>query len=243
VKLEAAIIEAAKERYGYTDREQLARLDNGRGIGGHPDRRVMCPRRGPGIIETKMVDWLERKKWGDEPPLHYLLQNQSYQGLDQVEWGDVVVLVGGNKLERFEYPFRPVIYADIEARVANFWQSVRENKPPKPEYARDRDTLAEVWSDPADVLIDMRHDNRMPVLACEYLEACEAKRSAETRVDELQGEILAKLGDATRAMVDGYSVKVPVIAGAADREITADMVGTIIKGRKSHRRFYVKEIA
>lgn len=46
VRLEAAIIDAAKERYGYIDREQLPRLTNGRGLGGHPDRRVICPERG-----------------------------------------------------------------------------------------------------------------------------------------------------------------------------------------------------
>src|SRR3546814_1006088 len=44
------------------------------------------------------------------------------------DWGDVIVLVGGNELRRFEYEFRPVIYADIEARVEAFWQSIRKGK-------------------------------------------------------------------------------------------------------------------
>lgn len=241
VKLEAPIIEAAKERYGYTDREQLPRLTNGKGLGGHPDRRVMCPKRGPGVIEVKMVDWLERKKWGDEPPMHYLLQSQTYQGLDNALWGDVVVLVGGNALERFCYDFRPVIYADIEARVAQFWRDIEAGKAPKPDYARDGEALREVYGDATDTLIDLRLDNRMPELLADYLAAKTAQKIADAAVETAQAEIIEKVGTNGAAMVDGYSIKVPTVAGKPDTIITADMVGQVIKGRKSHRRFYIKE--
>src|SRR3546814_4764251 len=66
-------------------------------------------------------------------------------GLADCDWGDVIVLVGGNELRRFEYEFRPVIYADIEARVEAFWQSIRKGKAPKPEYSRDGDVIAEIY--------------------------------------------------------------------------------------------------
>src|SRR3546814_14178743 len=84
-------------------------------------------------------DLLVAKGWGDEPPLNYLLQIVSYMGLADCDWGDVIVLVGGNELRRFEYEFRPVIYADIEARVEAFWQSIRKGKAPKPEYSRSEE--------------------------------------------------------------------------------------------------------
>lgn len=242
VRLEREIIEAAKERWGYRERDQVDRLSNGRGLGGHPDRRVICPVRGPGILETKMVDWLEHKKWGGEPPLPYLLQNQTYQGLDAVEWGDIIVLVGGNALVRYQYQHRPVLYADIEARAEEFWRTVREDRPPKPEYSRDRAVLGELYADAADVVTDFRLDNRMTHLACEYVEAAEAKRAADARVDALQAELLDKLGDSTVALVDGYRVRVPVIAGSPDTVITSAMVGKTVKGRSPHRRFYIKEI-
>lgn len=241
VALEPAIVEAAKLRYGYVDRQQLPHLSNGKGLGGHPDRRVTCPERGPGVLEVKMVDWLERKSWGDEPPLDYLLQNMTCQGLDGVAWGDVVVLVGGNKLERFQYDFRPKLYADIEARVAAFWRSVREGKPPKADYTRDGDTIAEFYNDPADTLIDLRRDNRMPELLQEYLDAKAAETAAGCRVDAAKAEILEKLGNNTEAMVEGYSCRVPITARQPDKIITPDMVGSAIKGRAPHRRFYVKE--
>src|SRR3546814_10996227 len=76
------------------------------------------------------------------------------------DWGDVIVLVGGNELRRFEYEFRPVIYADIEARVEAFWQSIRKGKAPKPEYSRDGDVIAEIYSNATDDVKDLRADNR-----------------------------------------------------------------------------------
>src|SRR3546814_5241221 len=126
--LEPVILAAASERYGYQPLETPKRLDNGKGLGGHPDAIVKGPRRGRGILEVKTADWLVAKGWGDEPPLNYLLQIVSYMGLADCDWGDVIVLVGGNELRRFEYEFRPIIYADIEARVEQFWQSVRDGK-------------------------------------------------------------------------------------------------------------------
>lgn len=242
IRFEREIVEAAKERWGYIDREQIDKLDNGAGLGGHPDRRVICPERGPGILETKMVDWLEWKKWDGEPPLNYLLQTQTYVGLDKCAWGDLIALVGGNKLERYQYDFRPAIYADIEARVAKFWKSVRDNKPPKPDYTRDRGVLTEIYAETSGGVIDLRHDNRMYELTAEYIEATDQKRAAEKRVEAIQSELLDKVGENAFAMVDGYSVKIPTVAGQPDKEITADMVGTVIKGRKPHRRFYIKEI-
>src|SRR3546814_11268395 len=65
---------AAAERYGYVPLDTPKRLENGKGLGGHPDAIVKCPRRGRGILEVKTADWLVAKGWGDEPPLNYLLQ-------------------------------------------------------------------------------------------------------------------------------------------------------------------------
>lgn len=240
VRLEAAIVEAAKERFGYTDRDQLERLTNGRGLGGHPDRRVICPTRGPGILEVKMVDWLERKKWGDEPPLHYLLQNQSYQGLDGVMWGDVIVLVGGNKLERFQYDFRPKLFAEIEARVEAFWRDVEAGKAPPADYTRDGSVIAELYADAGDTLIDLRSDNLACIAAAEFLAADAEVKIAEKRRDAAKAELMEKLGEHGTGLCDGFTIKASRVAATPDREAKP---GEIIKGRKSYRRFSVKEQA
>jgi predicted phage-related endonuclease len=239
VKLEAAIIEAAKERYGYVDREQVGHLSNGKGLGGHPDRRVICPERGPGILEIKTADWLVRKSWGDEPPEHYLIQSQAYQGLDHVEWGDVLVLVGGNKLERFKYSFRPKIYAEIERRVEAFWQSVEANDPPPADYTRDLPTIAELYREGTEETVDLTGDNLAHEAAAAFLFAKEARLEAEKREDAAKAELLDKLGAASTAMLNGFIVRAATVAAIPDR--TAEP-GELIKGRRAYRRLTVKEI-
>jgi predicted phage-related endonuclease len=239
VRLEAAIIEAAKERYGYTDREQVAKLSNGRGLGGHPDRRVICPDRGPGILEVKTADWLVRKGWGDEPPSHYLIQSQAYQGLDGVAWGDVLVLVGGNRLERFCYDFRPKIYAEIERRVEEFWRSVEANEPPPADYTRDLDTITELTREGTEEVVDLTADNLAHEAAAAFLFAKEARLEAEKKEDAAKAELLDKLGTAGTGLLNGFTVRATTVAAIPER---AAEPGEIIRGRKSYRRITVKEL-
>jgi predicted phage-related endonuclease len=240
VRLEAAIIEAAKERYGYIDRDQVERLSNGNGLGGHPDRRVICPERGPGILEIKTADWLVRKQWGDEPPTNYLIQSQAYQGLDKVRWGDVLVLVGGNKLERFCYDFRPKIYAEIERKVEAFWQSIEANDPPPADYTRDLDTIADLYREGTDEVVDLTADNLAHEAAAAFLFAKEARLEAEKREDAAKAELLDKLGPASVAKLNGFIVRATTVAGIPERVAEP---GEMIRGRKSYRRITVKEQA
>jgi predicted phage-related endonuclease len=243
IRLEPAIIEWACDRWGYERRETPKHLSNGKGLGGHPDQLVICPNRGPGLLEVKTADWLVAKKWGDEPPLNYLLQNQSYQGLEGCTWGDVVVLVGGNQLQRFQYDFRPKLYAQIEARVVAFWQSIRANDPPLPDFTRDGDTLTAVLGEPTDELIDLRHDNHADHLAAEFLAAKADRNAAETRMEAAKCELLLKIGNAGRALLPAHAIGANQTKGSTGTLITAEHVGTTIGARKGYRRFDIKERA
>lgn len=240
VRLEAAIIEAAKERFGYVDREPVERLTNGKGLGGHPDRRVICPKRGPGVLEVKTADWLVRKEWGDEPPAHYLLQSQSYQGLDHVLWGDVLVLVGGNHLERFSYDFRPKIYAEIERRAEAFWQSIKANQAPPADYTRDLDTITDLYREGTDAVVDLTGDNLAPAAAAAFLFAKRDRLEAEKREDAAKAELMDKLGTASVGLMEGFTVRTTQVAGVPERMAEP---GEIIGGRKTYRRITVKEKA
>lgn len=242
VKLEAAIIEAAMERYGYAEREPAdGPISNGKGLGGHPDRRMICPHRGPGIVEVKMVDWLARKGWGDEPPLNYLLQGNTYAGLDRVAWFDLVVLVGGNKLERFQYEFRPKLFTEAEKRTGEFWASVAAGVPPKPDYTRDGSVIAELYTESDGTLVDLRGDNLAQIAAAEFLIADAESKAAAKRRDAAKAELMEKLGAHETALLEGFVVKAATVKAIPDTVITADMVGSTINGRKSYRRFAVKE--
>jgi len=232
VKLEPLILEGARERWGYIPTGEALRLDNGRKLGGHPDQIVMCPERGRGVLECKMVDWLEVKKWGDEPPLAYLLQNMTYQGLAGCVWGDMIVLVGGNELRRFQYDFRPAIYADIEKRVDLFWQRVAAGDAPKPDYRRDGSVISEVYAEGGGGLIDLSRWNRGTIAAAEYLEAKERRKAAEADEEAAKAELLERLGDADGAKLEGFYLTASTVKGS-----------TYTVTRKPYRRFSVKEAA
>lgn len=238
VHLEPAILSAACQRYGYTVVETDARLDNGKGLGGHPDAIVMCPKRGRGILEIKTADWLVRKEWGDEPPMHYLLQSQTYQGLEGVTWGDVVVLVGGNNLERFSYDFRPKVYAEIERRVEALWQSVAAGEPPKADYARDLDAIKQLYGEQTDERRDLTGDNHAAIAAAEFLAASAEVRAAQKRKEAAQAELLDKLGEASFATLSGFTARSTFVKPIPEREAEP---GEIIRGRKGYRRLTIKE--
>ena len=243
VKLEQAILEGACERYGYTDVERNVVLSNGKGLGAHPDALAYCPvRKSRGYIEIKCADWLVRKSWGDEPPTSYLLQSQCGQGLAKAAWGDVLVLVGGNRLERFCYDFRPKIYAEIERRVAEFWQSVEANDPPPADYTRDLETITDLYREGEDVTVDLTADNLAHEAAAAFLFAKQARLDAEKREDAAKAELLDKLGSASVATLNGFVVRATTVAAVPPTEITADMIGSTIGGRKAYRRLTVKEI-
>jgi predicted phage-related endonuclease len=238
IRLEPAIIQAAADRWGYTLEPTPERLDNGKGLGGHPDQ-LASDERGQGIIEVKTADWLVFKQWGDEPPTHYLLQAMAYAGLSERQWCDVIVLVGGNRLERFCYDFRPKIYAEIEKRVADFWQSIEANKPPPADYTRDLDTIVDLNRDAGENHLDLTGDNLANDAAAQFLWAREQRLSAEKREDEAKAELLDKLGAASSATLNGFTIRATAVAAIPDRPAEP---GEIIKGRKAYRRLTVKEL-
>ncbi len=84
--LEPVIVQMACERWAYVPLDTPKRLDNGKGLGGHPDKLVRCPVRGPGVLEVKTADWLVAKQWGDEPPVNYLMQPEEDPSLSESAW-------------------------------------------------------------------------------------------------------------------------------------------------------------
>lgn len=242
VKLERVVVEIACEIWGYQPIDTPERLDNGAGLGGHPDQLVICPERGPGILEVKTADRLVAKKWGDEPPLHYLLQAQTYAGLAGVQWADIITLVGGNEPRRHREQARPALYADIERRVAEFWASVRAGTPPAPDYARDGRALVEVLGEPTEEVADLRHDFDADMTAFDFLRAKADAKAAEQRAEEARNKLLHRIGTAGVALLPNTRIAANQTKGSPGTLITADHVGTTIGARKGYRRFDVKEL-
>ena len=241
LRLENVIADAVAEERGWTllpgGHRTSSRIE---GWGCTLDREIGD--RGGGVLELKTVDWLVRKRdWGEEPPPHILLQLQAQLGVTGREWGAVAALVGGNELRIWEYQARPRIIAEIAKRVRAFWKSIRENRPPPVDGSPSTaDTLAALYPNAARPMLDLRADNLAPEACAGYLRAREAEAAARREKAHYEAILREKAGDAEAVMVNGFTVRLPAVAGTPDRTITPDMVGQTIKGRAGHRRLSVK---
>lgn len=170
----------------------------------------------PGVAECKNADWLIHKRsWDKEPPLHIQLQLQHQLACTGREWGVVACLVGGNHLEVYEFEARPKVIADMEARVAAFWQSIADGKePPVDGTDSTAGALKAMFGHPADDEIDLTGDNELPNLCAHMLNVGVKRRELEKDEKAAKNAIMAKLGNHARARADGFYINAPLIERA-----------------------------
>jgi predicted phage-related endonuclease len=200
------------------------------GLGGSLDYEIVGHERGPGVLEIKTADWLIVRNWEEgEPPLSYELQAQAYMRLRRSGWGCIAVLVGGNDLRLFLYDRRPKTIEIIETEVKAFWQSVAENKPPKPDWETDGETVRRLYSAVAEgKVIDLTGSNRAPELIAEYQQAGADERAGKLRREAAKAELLTLIGDAE-------------VATCGKAKISAKTVKAthIVFDRKAYRDFRI----
>lgn len=244
--LEDAIASAAAEQEGW--RVQPGLYASRDGLGATLDRIIVEPGpsdegcSGPGVLELKSVDWLVHKRqWGDEPPMHILLQLQAQLAATGFSWGAVAALVGGHTLEVYRYAARPSVGAEILARVGAFWTSIAENKPP-PVDGTDATTrmLADQATPATEEPIDLSGDNEAPVLVAELLKLQSRRKEIEKQEAEFKNRLLEKMGSHLRGEGIGFRISIAVTEAKPDRHAVP---GEIIKGRAASRRLMVRETA
>lgn len=213
-QLERIIAEMACEDKGWDllpDPEGIYINEEVRGSGATPDFFVSSKERGLGVLECKNIDFLIfRDEWIDgEPPLKYLLQLQQQLDCTGRTWGAVVALVGGNDLRVFEYYRHEAAIDAIREKIEIFWQWIDEGKEPQ-AVADDFAIVGSAYQrKPADVAIDLRGDNEMPMLCAELLQATAARKRAEDIEDGLKAQIIQKLQGHAVAQVQGFLVAYP----------------------------------
>lgn len=182
-------------------------------LGGSLDHEIVATSRGPGVLEIKTADWLVAKRWEDDsPPLAYDLQLQTYFALTGRSWGCMAVLIGGNELRLFEYERRPKTIEIIEAKVAEFWKSIKEGREPKPDFAKDAATVGAIYASTTEGrTIDLSMSNRAPELLAEYAKAQADEKDAEIRKKAAKAELLTLIGSAERAFCGEYTVSCKMI--------------------------------
>lgn len=209
------------------------------GMGSSPDFEILDHPRGRGTCQVKNVDAEVFRRWEDgEPPMVYQLQVQHEIACGGYAWGALACLVGGNRLEVFEYAPHATSIARIEKAVAEFWQSVREENPPEPDFDRDLETLREIYrATDAGKVLDLslgRLADALPegeeespadvaarVRALAFADACRRysvagaeKKAAEQAQDAAKAELLTLIEDAAVAVGEGFKVSTWPVASA-----------------------------
>ena len=197
--------------------------------------------RGPGVLETKNVDWMvHRDSWTDEePPIHILLQLQHQLGCTGWEWGAVAGWVGGNDLAVYPYPARPKVIANIKAKVAEFWERIAASQPPNTSGSEScAHVLRSLYPQLLDDVVDMSESNEWPEACADFLRAAEEKRAWTATYEAARNRLASLLENHQRAFGGGYRVSTVVTPQKMARPAAP---GEIISGRKESRRYTVKD--
>lgn len=186
-------------------------------IGATPDAYAVDPARaGRGVVQVKTTsDMIFRQKWKGEDgainlPVWIAVQAIVEAKLTGATWACVALLVVGHGLDLhvIDIPLHAGIWARLVDEVTEFWGRVEHNEPPAADYARDGDTIADLW--PPDEMaqpLDWSADNRAPALLDEMDEAKARVKADEARLSEIKAELTEKLAGATCArLADGREI-------------------------------------
>lgn len=186
------------------------------------EMRQMYRERGPGVFEVKCVDFLIfRDQWAVnddksiEAPPHIEIQVQHQLHVANRSWGAIGVLVSGHtpKLIVRER------YADageaIEGAIRKLFAMVKAGTPPEPTWPKDADVVRKMYgyADPGKIY-DGRQDESLKELCDQYKGALERETLAIEDKSVARAKILTIIGDAEKALIDGYSLSAGIVGPA-----------------------------
>jgi len=246
-RLQDAIADGAVEELGLKGCVRLMdyiRIPEHR-VGSSFDYKV-TDESGDGILETKNVDSLQfHQNWKEEDglleaPPHIELQVQHQLLVSGMPFAYLVALVGGNTLRHTKRVKDEAVGRVILRKVAEFWQMVRDDRPPPPDFTRDAKLIAALYnkSNPGEV-IDLSGDQKADELVYYFHSAQESVALMQRKIDEYKAQMLEIIGTAEKAVGSKWSISAKEVAGTPGKIVTQDMVGTYINQRKGYRRFAV----
>lgn len=175
-----------------------------------------------------------------EAPLGYQLQVQTQLACcPAAPYGQIIAELRSG-LKRMICPREPMVIAEIERRVARFWESVRAKEEPAVDYRQDADAVMRLYARAAGEPVDLTGSNRATWLAGR---AVEMKAAMKALDDEYAATIAELIRDhvrlAPRAVIGEYRVSATEVASIPPKIVTPEMVGTEIGGRAGYRRVSV----
>jgi hypothetical protein len=125
--------------------------------------------------------------------------------------------------------------------VNNFWQSIRDCRPPKPDHYTSTGKALRLLHPSVieDKTIDLTGDNELPDLCERAMRLADERKRIVKEEDEVENCIRAKIGDARFALVaDGIRISHSIGKDTAPRPA---MPGEMVGGRKGSDRLTVSK--
>ena len=193
-------------------RAQYERLPERR-IGASFDFTILGGRDGEGLLEVKNVDALvHREEWivdenSVEAPPHIELQVQHQLLVSGLPYAYIGALVGGNHAVLMRRRPEREIHQSILSKTEEFWKSIEANQSPKPDFARDAEFIAKLYRTvrPGKV-VNVAGDAEVTDLVGQYRAAKAVMDEAEAKRKEIKAKLLMRLGDAEKAIGEGWSI-------------------------------------
>lgn len=175
---------------------------------------------GIGLLEIKNVDFLQfRDNWiinddkSVEAPLHIEIQVQYQMMVSGRPYCFIGVLIGGNDQQLIVRHANPAVFTQIRHKLANFWKSIEDNNPPKPNFEQDAAFISKLYgyADPGKVM-DVSGEKFL-AMAVEYKRLADEAKAAEEKRKAIKAELLTLIGDSEKAVGDGFNISASMISG------------------------------
>jgi len=243
-RLEAVIAQGVAEDVGMEVKplkEYMRHSDEPR-MGSSFDFSILCPERGPGILEIKNVDGLVyRNQWiDDEAPAHIEIQLQHQLEIANVEWGMIAALVGGNDPKIIIRDRDRDVGAGLREKTREFWERVAREDAPEPDYEADSEFIIKLHQQSGGQMMDATGNEAIASLLAEYKHLAEAATNYDDLKKAKKAEILDKIGDEYSKVICGpFTLSCSMTKDTPPTMITPEMVGETYGGRKGYRNFRV----
>lgn len=161
-------------------------------------------------VQIKCVSKPTFEKWNGEVPINYLLQTLTEGMLLDARTSYVAAFVISTydaDLVMFEVPRHRGAEIRIRQTADNFWHDMKAGQFPKPDYTRDADTIAALYSVPTPKKVaDLSASNRIREILERRAVLKEAIKAETEEVAAIDTEIKDNIGDSEFASLPGWKL-------------------------------------
>lgn len=79
-----------------------------------------------GVLECKTIAGYYAKLWESGTPLEYIIQIQTQEGVTELSWGELALLIDGREMQVLPFEFKPTIFEPLVHKSEAFFRKVKK---------------------------------------------------------------------------------------------------------------------